>query len=110
MMQAADLRDRDDLPDPARHDRAWVGAILVERKMRACSMVVVDVARQDAAQMARIEDDEVIQTLAANRADQALDVGVLPGEQGAVTTSLMPIASTRLRKSVPYETSRSRSR
>jgi hypothetical protein len=43
MMQAADLRDRDDLPDPAGHDRAWAGAILVERKMGARSMVVVDV-------------------------------------------------------------------
>ena len=83
MMQAADLRDRHDLPDPARCDRAWVGAILVERKMRACSMVVVDVARQDAAQMARIEDDEVIQTLAADGTDHAFDVSVLPGRAKA---------------------------
>jgi hypothetical protein len=39
MMQAADLRDSQSLSDPARHDRAGVGTILVERKMRAGASV-----------------------------------------------------------------------
>jgi len=39
-MQAVDLRDRDDLPDATAHDWTWVGAILVERKMGARSVVV----------------------------------------------------------------------
>jgi hypothetical protein len=38
-------------------------------------MVVVDVGRQDAAQMALVEDHNVIQILAANRACDPLDVG-----------------------------------
>jgi hypothetical protein len=78
MMQAANLRNFDHLTDPARHDRAWVGAILVERKMGAGSMLVVDVPRQNAAQMALVEHHNVIKKLAANRADDPLDVGVLP--------------------------------
>jgi hypothetical protein len=78
-MQAADLRDRDDPPDATGHDWTWVGAILVERKMGARSVVVVYVPEQNAAQMALIEDDDVIQTLAANRTDHTLDVSVLPG-------------------------------
>jgi len=77
MMQAANLRDGDHLSDGA-HDRARVGAILVERKMGARSMVVVDVPRQNAAQMALVEDHDMIQTLATDRTDHALDVGVLP--------------------------------
>jgi len=35
MMQAGDFRDGGDLSDLTWHDRAGVGAILVERKMRA---------------------------------------------------------------------------
>ena len=77
-MQATDLWDGDDLSESVWHDRARVRAILVERKMSARSMVVVDVRREDAAQMALVEDHDVIQTLAANRTDDALDVCVLP--------------------------------
>src|SRR5208282_5985932 len=79
MMQATDLRDGDHLSDPAWHNRARVGAILVERKMRAGALVIVDVRGQDAAQMALIEDHDVIQTFATDRTDGALDVSVLPG-------------------------------
>ena len=66
--------------------------------MGAGSLVVIDVRREDAAQMALVEDDDVIQTLAANRAYNSLDESVLPRCSGALTTSVIPIASTRLRK------------
>jgi len=78
-MQAADLRDGDHLSDLPLHDRAGLGAILIKRQMRAGALVVVDVRGQDAAQMAFVEDHDVIETLAADRTDHALDVGVLPG-------------------------------
>lgn len=78
MMQTADLGDGDDPSDPARLDRAGVGAILAERKMRPHSMVVVGVRGEDAAQMAVVEDHDLIETLATNRTDHALDVSVLP--------------------------------
>jgi hypothetical protein len=60
MMQATDLRYGDDSSDPGRLDRAWVGAILIERKVRAGSMVVVDIRRQDTAKLALVEDHDVI--------------------------------------------------
>jgi hypothetical protein len=41
-------------------------------------VVIVKVRRQHAAQMMLIEDDDVIEALAAHRANDALDVGVLP--------------------------------
>jgi hypothetical protein len=47
-------------------------------KEGAASVVVIDVRGEDAAQMALIKDHDVIQTLAANRTDHALDVCVLP--------------------------------
>ena len=78
MVQAIDLWNGDDSSDPARHDRARVGAIFVERKMRAGVLVVIEVRGHDAAQMALVKDHDVIQTLAANRTDHALDVYILP--------------------------------
>ena len=78
MMQATDLGDFNHLTNPARHDRAWVGAILGKRKMGARSMVILEVGRQDAAEMALVEDHHVIQMLAADRAYDPLDIGVLP--------------------------------
>ena len=77
-MQATDFWDGDDSSDAAMLNRAGVGAILIEREMCAGSVVVVDIRGQDAAQMALVEDHDVIQTLAANRTDHALDVRVLP--------------------------------
>ena len=79
MMQATDLSDGDHLSDPAWHDPARVRTILVERKMSAGALVVVDVRGQDSAQMALVEDHDMIQTLATYRTNHALDVGVLPG-------------------------------
>ena len=45
--------------------------------MCAGALVIVDVPGQDAAQMALVEDHDVVQTLAADRADHAFDVTVL---------------------------------
>jgi len=78
MMQAADLRDGDDSSDPAWLDRARIRAILIERKMRAGALVIVDIRGQDAAQMALVEDHDVVETFATDRTDHALDVSVLP--------------------------------
>jgi len=64
-MQASDFGDGDDSSDPTRLDRSGVGAIFVERKMRVGALVIVDVRGENAAQMAFVEDHDVIQTLAA---------------------------------------------
>jgi hypothetical protein len=51
-------------------------------------MMILKIARQDAAQVAFVEDDDVVQTFAADRADEALDIGFCQGDRGAVTTFL----------------------
>ena len=78
MVQAADLWE-------GNHGtgRGWLygpglGAILVQREMGAASVVVLKVCRQHTAQVTLIEDDDVIETFAAHRTDDALDVSVLP--------------------------------
>jgi hypothetical protein len=56
--------------------RLW--AILVQREMRPAVVVILKIRRQRTAQVTLIEDDDVIETFAADRADDALDIGVLP--------------------------------
>src|SRR6266851_4455996 len=73
-------------------------------------VVVVDVRREDAAQMALVEDYDVVEALAAKRTDTRSTKAFCQGERRAVTTSVIPIASTCLRKFSPHEASRSRSR
>src|SRR2546425_10458261 len=60
-------------PDPTRLgelDGPDVRRILVEREMRASPMIVGEVAGQDAAQVVFAENQNVIQTLAPDRADE----------------------------------------
>ena len=47
--------------------------------MGAAAVVVVDVRGEDAAQMALIDDYNVVETITANGADHAFDESVLPG-------------------------------
>ena len=47
--------------------------------MRPALVIVGNVQCQDAPQVALIEDNDVIEAFAADRADHALDIGVLPG-------------------------------
>ena len=79
VMQATDFGN---LHDPARVgelDGPDVRRILVEREMRARPVIVGEVAGQDAAHVAFAEDQNVIQTLASDRADEPLGERILPG-------------------------------
>src|SRR3979490_1779277 len=78
MMEAADLRERDNLAGSGRVYRSALRTILGEREMRSRLVVIVKVRRQHAAQMMLIEDDDVIQTFTADRTNDAFDVAVLP--------------------------------
>ena len=72
MMQTADLRERDDLAGTEWVYRAALRTILVEREMRSRFVVILKVGRQHTAQVTLTEDDDVIEALAAHRANDAL--------------------------------------
>jgi hypothetical protein len=82
MMQATDFGKRHDPAHLRPFDGPDVWRILVERQMRASPMVVREVARQDATQVAFAQDEDVIQALAPDRADEPLHEGVLPRAGG----------------------------
>jgi hypothetical protein len=78
VMQAADFGNLHDLPRRGELDRPEVGCVLVEREVGTRLMVVGEVAGQDAVEVSLAENENVIQTLAPDRSDQALGEGILP--------------------------------
>jgi hypothetical protein len=47
--------------------------------MRSPRVVVGEVGSEDPLEMSLVEHDHVIETVASDRSDQPLDVGILPG-------------------------------
>ncbi len=60
-------------------DRTRRGRVLGQRQVCARPMVIDHVSRQDAPQVPLVEDDEMVQALAADGSDQSLGVRILPG-------------------------------
>ena len=79
MVEAADFGNRDDPAEFRPLDWPAVGRVLVERQVRARPVVVREVASQGAAQVLFAEDDDVIQALAPDGADEALREGFCHG-------------------------------
>lgn len=77
-IHAAALGDLDHVALLTRLDRPWLGAIHLETTMAAPAVVVIEVRSEDAAEVASVQDDDVVETLTANAADHALDVRRLP--------------------------------
>ena len=77
VVQAADFGSHHDVS--GRLDGAFGRCILAKREVRPRSLVVRHVGPKDPTKMPLIEDDDVVQTFAADRPDDAFDVGILPG-------------------------------
>ena len=77
VVQAADFTPHHDAA--GRLDGAFGRRILAEREVRPRPLVVRQLGPKNPTKMALIEDDDVVQTLAADRANDAFDVGILPG-------------------------------
>ena len=78
MMQAANLWQ---LNDPAEFGsllRPWVWSIARQRQVTARPVVVLEIPRQDPEEMKLAQDDDVVQTFAAQRTDEPFHERVLP--------------------------------
>ena len=79
MVESADLGQGNDAPLLGRLDGARLGSILLEREMRTRAVVVAEVVVQTTTEVSLIQDDHVVEELAADAADHAFDEGILPG-------------------------------
>jgi hypothetical protein len=114
-MEPADLGDGMDPPARRRLDVSWDGAVVLERLMWTRAVVVGTVTTQEPAQMGFAENQEVVEALAADRADDPLHERVLPGRArgDADLADPQPFDATRKiltvdRVSIPEEVSRRR--
>ena len=66
MMQATNLRESDNVSRDGWVYGARFRTILVKREMGSGLVLILKIGRQSPAQLALIEDDDVIETFAAN--------------------------------------------
>src|SRR6266852_1478147 len=99
MMESADLGQRNDAALLGWLNGARLGRILLECEMGARAEVVAEVAAQTTTEVSLVQDDDVVEKLAAEGTNHAFGEGVCQGERGAVRTSVVPISFTRRRNS-----------
>src|SRR5229473_5085258 len=79
MMESADLGKGDDAAVRRWLDRARLGRILLEGEVSARPVVVPEVGSETTSKVCLVQDDDVVEKLAAEGADDAFGEGVLPG-------------------------------
>src|SRR5262245_66539172 len=77
MMQPADLRDCDDLALLRRFDLSRSRRVPLQCLMRSGVVIIIDVIPQGPAQVIFTDDDQMIETLSADRANYAFGVRIL---------------------------------
>src|SRR5207247_11342852 len=77
-VEASAVPTRAGSAESGRCDSPAEGGILVEREVRTRPLIVREVASQGAAQVPFAKDEDMIQTLAPDGADEPLREGVLP--------------------------------
>ncbi len=79
VVQPADHRYREHTAAITRLDLARDRRVSIEGQMRSSFVVVHEVRSKNSSEMLLVEDDDVVQALSLNRADQALHIRILPG-------------------------------
>ena len=79
MVQSAEKGGRADGTVVRRFLVATAGRVAIEPLMCSVDVVIVEIIGKDAAEMVFVENNHVIQTLSADRADYSLRVRILPG-------------------------------
>jgi hypothetical protein len=78
MMQPADLWNSDHLSFRGMLDSTWHWCITFQRKMRACFVIVREVAAENSSQVGFVDYDDIGEALSADTAVQAFNVRILP--------------------------------
>ena len=82
MVEATDFAKRHDPAGSWPFDGPPVGRVLVEREMRSGAVIVREVRGQDATQVAFAQNDDMIEALPPDRADEPFHERILPRAVG----------------------------
>jgi len=80
-----------------RVDASWRGRVFLEGEVGSRAMIIGGVSSQHATQMCLVENDDVIEALAAQDPIRRSAYGLCQGLDGADTTSRMSMPATRRR-------------
>jgi len=78
MVQTAHFWERNDLSLFGPLDWSRLGWVIFQSQVRSTFVIVCEVGSEYALEVSLVEDDDVIQTFAANRPDQPFHVRRLP--------------------------------
>jgi hypothetical protein len=81
VIKPADLGDGDDRPGLDRLNLALTRAVVSETLVRPRNVVVREVRAKRASQVTFVQYDDELEAFAANRADDTLGEGILPGRR-----------------------------
>jgi hypothetical protein len=81
-MEPTDLRDRHHAPERGRLHLSRPWRVVCERLMRARDVVVTEVGVQESTEMRLVQDEEVVEALPADGADEPFPEGIRPGRVG----------------------------
>ena len=98
VMKSAKDRARPNASGPLNGARDW--RIFSQGPVGSDVVVIASIGSQDSAQMRLTQDDEMVDTLAPDRADQPSAKPFCHGEAGAVGLSRMPMTRSRRVKTV----------
>jgi len=79
VVETANFGQFHDCTHGGRLDRSWLGRVFAQRQMRSRFVVVGEEGSKNPMQMAFPEHDDVVEAFAANRADEAFSIRILPG-------------------------------
>ena len=78
MVEPTDTWERHDAADLRRLYLALGGGVRLQGHVRPVDVIVGEVLSENSPKMLLVENDHVVETLATDRADQSLGVGILP--------------------------------
>ena len=79
VMQPAHLGNGNDAPQRRRMHGSSIRGVFAERQVCSRPMVIGEIPEEGSTERGFTENDHVIETLPTNGADDAFDVGSLPG-------------------------------
>jgi hypothetical protein len=101
VVEAADVGQGNDAALLGWLDGARFGCVLLEREMGPRAVIVAKVAVQTTTEMSLVQDDHVVEKVAADGAITLSAKGFCQGERGAVRTSAIRMPFNRRRNSAP---------
>jgi len=110
MMQAPDFGNRNDRAERRRRDAPSVRRILLQREMRSCAVIGREVRGPEATPVAFAQHEDMLQALAADRANEPFHERTLPGALGGREALPNRYAIHALPEGGPSIVSRSRRR